>query len=70
MPATACDLRRGVGQVLAIEHNLAGGDRHVARNTIEEGRLACPVRTDQANDIAGIDGEIGARDGAETAESF
>ena len=64
------DLRRRAGHVLAIEHDLARGDRHVACDAIEEGRLAGPVRTDQTDDIAGIDGQIGAGDSAETAESF
>ena len=46
------DLRRGVGQVARRRTQCARWSAHVAGNTIEEGRLACAVRTDQANDLA------------------
>ena len=53
--------RRGAGHVLAGEDDAAGGRQCLAGEAVEEGRFAGAVRADQADDLALVHGEIGAR---------
>ena len=55
------------GDVAALEHDRAGGRRHLAGQHLEEGRLAGAVRADDAAQLAVIDREIDVAVGDEAA---
>src|SRR5207247_5023681 len=61
-------VRRLTGDVVAIEHDAPAGGGVDARQHVEEGRLAGAVRTDEAHDGAGGNGEVELGDGDEAAE--
>ena len=46
------------GDVAALEHDFAGGGRHLAGQHLEEGRFAGAVRADNAAQLAVVHGEI------------
>src|SRR5204862_7464939 len=52
----------------AVEYDLAGGGRVVARDHVEEGRLAGAIRADQRHDRPTRNVEVDAPDGRQTAE--
>ena len=60
----------GARDVLAEERDRARGDRQLARDQVEERRLAGAVRADEPGDGARVDREIDAVDGAQIAERF
>ena len=55
------------GDVVAFEHDLARGRRHLACQHLEEGRLACAIRPDDAAQFAVVDGEVDVAVGGDTA---
>ena len=55
------------GDVLALEHDRAGGRRHLAGQHLEEGGLAGAVRADDAAQFAAIDGEVDVAVGDQAA---
>src|SRR6185437_10418822 len=61
--------RRESRHVGAIKHDTAGRRLEIARDAVEEGRLAGAVRADQADDLAGLDCEVGVLERHEAAES-
>ena len=63
-------LRRDLGHVVAVEEDPSSTRLEVAGEAIEEGRFACPVRPDQADDLALADLEAGVRDRKEAAEGL
>ena len=69
MPSRACASGERARHVDAVEHDAAGGRQRVAGEAIEEGRLAGAVRPDQADDLALVDREIGARDRARSCRT-
>src|SRR3954454_12697649 len=58
----ALRLQRGFGDVEAADGNLALGRRHEAGDHAHGGRLACPVRAEEAEHFAALDGERNAVD--------
>ncbi len=62
--------RRGARDVHAVEHDTARGRQRVSGKAIEECGLAGAVRADQADDLALVDGQVRARDGAQATERF
>ena len=61
---------RGAGEVLAVEHDPPAARHGLAGEAIKKSRLAGAVRANEPDDVALIDGQIGAGDGAEFAELF
>ena len=61
-------LGRGPGHVQPGEGDAAGARGQIAREAVEEGRLAGAVRADQAHDLALGDREVGPGDRAKAAE--
>jgi hypothetical protein len=53
-----------------VEQDAAGGRPLQSDDELEERALACPVRTDDGDDVAVVDPERDAVDGRETAEAF
>ena len=61
--------RGQVRDVVAGEHDASGVEREEARHEVEDRRLAGAVRSDDADDLALVDVERGAVDGADAAEA-
>src|SRR4051812_38184238 len=67
--AEPCDLvRPRAGDIAVLEVHPAGGRRMNAGDEIDQRCLAGPVRADQADDLALVDGEADAVDGVEAAK--
>jgi hypothetical protein len=69
-PTGSDDVRRGSGQVHAVEHDRALRRGEVAGEQVEQRGLACTVRSDDREDLPLVQDEVNLVDGTDAAELF
>ena len=63
-------IRRHVGEVLAVQHDLAAGRRLEARQHAQQGRFSAAGGAEQRENFAFIDGEADVVDGVLAVKRF